>query len=87
MFFFPVMEGSLTLKLTVDGRRVVTAFLSGQPWLMLNKSRCNCQVQRIHSKNRLCIECIIVSRTVPQEVCVCGGDVYDKSILFEFSLP
>lgn len=63
--FFSCHAGGLALKLTADGHGVVTALLSGQPWLMLNKSRRNCQVQRIHSENRLWIECIIVSRTVP----------------------
>lgn len=68
MFFFLSWGGGgVTLKLTADGCRVATAFLSGQPWLMLNKSRCNCQVHRIHSETRLWIECIIVSRTVLQE--------------------
>lgn len=64
--FFSCHTGGLALKLTADGHGGVTALLSGQPWLMLNKSCRNCQVQRIHSENRLWIECIIVSRTVPQ---------------------
>lgn len=64
MFFF-LSRG--VLKLTANGHRVATAFLSGQLWLMLNKSHCNCQVQRIHSKKRLWIECIIGSCTVPKK--------------------
>lgn len=67
--FFPVMLGwggvSYVKANSRRRRGVVTALLSGQPWLMLNKSQGNCQVQRTHSENRLWIECIIVSRTVP----------------------
>lgn len=73
---------------------MATAFLSGQPWLMLNKSRFYCQVQRIHSEIWLWTECIIVSRTVPQDGrgCVChvanvsDDQTSNKTILFEFSL-
>lgn len=52
------------LKLVADRRCMVTALLSGQRWLMLNKSCCNCQVQRIHSENRLWIEYIIMPHPV-----------------------